>query len=75
MAQVANVIVYVIYHSLKKFRDFLGGPVAKTPSSNAGAWIQSLVRELRSNMLPVQPNNNNKNFKRELTLKNNCTLH
>ena len=45
--------------------------MVKTPSSNAGAWIQSLVRELRSHMLPVQPKNNNNNtfLKRELTLK------
>ena len=26
--------------------DFPGGPVARTPAPNAGAWVQSLVREL-----------------------------
>ena len=29
-----------------KTRDFPGGPVAKTPSSHARAWVLFLVREL-----------------------------
>jgi len=31
---------------LKTFGDLFGGPVAKTLFANAGAWVQSLVREL-----------------------------
>ena len=31
-------------------RDFLSGPVVKTCASNAGAWVWSLVQELRSYM-------------------------
>ena len=31
--------------------DILDGPMFKTLSSNAGAWVQSLVSELRSHML------------------------
>ena len=34
-----------------KSRDLPGGPVVKTPAANAGAWVQSLVRKLRSHML------------------------
>jgi len=36
----------------RPFRDFLGGPVVKTPSSQCrGRRFKSLVRELRSHML------------------------
>ena len=35
---------------IKVFEDFPGGPEAKTSPSNAGVWVQSLVRELRSRM-------------------------
>ena len=32
-------------------RDFPGGLVVKPPCFTAGVWVQSLIRELRSQML------------------------
>ena len=32
----------------RDYCDFPGGPVVKIQTSTAGAWVQSLIRELRS---------------------------
>ena len=50
------------------FGDFPGGPVAKTAFSLQRAWVQSLVRELRSHMLIPTLQKKKKNLiKKKLT--------
>ena len=46
----AYVPISFLFSPSEYLGDFPGYPVIKTSPSNAGAWVQSLVRELRYHM-------------------------